>query len=527
MATEKIQSYVNGGWGSSSEEGFTLVNPATEDALATASAAGLDLAGALAFARKAGGPELRALSFAQRGELLARMSSVLHGAREMLIDSAVANGGCTRSDAKFDIDGAIGTLSVYADLGKSLGNARVLADGEGIQLGRSPRFWAQHIFVPRAGVALLVNAFNFPAWGFAEKASCAILAGMPVVTKPATATALTAYHVTRLLVEANVLPKGALGFIAGSTPGIVEHLDVQDVLAFTGSASTAVQLRGHPHVIGLGIHVNVEADSLNAAVLGPDVALGSDTATLFLRDVVRDMTQKTGQKCTAIRRIFVPEPLVKEVEAELASRLSEIKIGNPALKEVGMGPVATSSQLRDVRAGVSDLAVDADVVLGDVQGRVQALGAESGRGYFHPVVLLRARNSESASHVHEHEVFGPVATILSYSGNAEHAAELVKLGRGGLVASVYSDDRAFTENVALGVAPYHGRLYLGSAKVLEHATGPGLVLPTCVHGGPGRAGGGEELGGIRGVMHYMQRTVLQGSRPIVEGIAGTKPVGEP
>jgi oxepin-CoA hydrolase/3-oxo-5,6-dehydrosuberyl-CoA semialdehyde dehydrogenase len=527
MAIETIHSYLTGAWKAGAEQGITLVNPATEEPLATASAAGLDLASALEFARREGAPQLRRMSFAERAELLAKMSAALHAAREMLIDSAVANGGCTRSDAKFDVDGAIGTLSAYADLGKSLGATRILADGEGIQLGRSPRFWGQHVFVPRAGVAVLINAFNFPAWGFAEKAACALLAGMPVLTKPATATALTAYQVTRVLVEANFLPKGALTFIAGAAPKVVDHLESQDVLAFTGSASTAARLRGDPRVLQRGIHVNVEADSLNAAVLGPDASLGSDTMALFLRDVARDMTQKTGQKCTAIRRIFVPSSIANDVKAELVRRLSEVKIGDPSLKEVGMGPLATAAQLDEVRAGVSELRNEADVVFGDLEAKLQPLGGKKDRGYFYPILLLQTRcGSAAAERVHSREVFGPVATLLPYSGDADEAASLVRLGGGGLVASVYSDDRAFTEKVTLGIAAYHGRIYLGSSKVLEHATGPGLVLPTCVHGGPGRAGGGEELGGIRGVQHFMQRTAIQGSRPIVEAICGTKPAND-
>jgi 3,4-dehydroadipyl-CoA semialdehyde dehydrogenase len=523
MSTERIQSYVMGEWKSGKDEGTTLVNPATEEVLATADATGIELTAALAHARKHGGPALRALTFSDRAERLQKMSAALHDKREMLIDTAVANGGCTRGDAKFDVDGAIAVLSAYAELGKTLGGARVLADGEGIQLGRSPRFWGQHVWVPRAGVAVLINAFNFPAWGFAEKAACALLAGMPILTKPATATALTAYKVTEVLVGAAILPKGALSFIGGAIAKIVDALESQDVLAFTGSASTAMKLRGHPRMVELSIPMNVEADSLNAGVLGPDVELGSDAMQLFLRDVARDMTQKTGQKCTAIRRIFVPKAIAKDVEAELAARLRETKVGNPALKEVTMGPVATRAQLQDVRAGVEKLRREAELVVGDPEGKVDPIGLEKGRGFFHPVTLLRASDSNGAEFVHQHEVFGPVATLLPYSGKAEDATALVAKGGGGLVASVYSDDRAFTEEIVFGIAPYHGRLYLGSSKVLEHATGPGLVLPLCVHGGPGRAGGGEELGGLRGVHRFMQRVAIQGSRPVVEALSGTKP----
>ncbi|MCK6547131.1 3,4-dehydroadipyl-CoA semialdehyde dehydrogenase [Myxococcota bacterium] len=525
MTIERIQSYVFGEWRDGSREGATLVNPATEEVIATADSTGIDLGAALDFARTVGGPALRALTFAERAELLQKMSTAIHAEREPLIDSAVANGGCTRSDAKFDIDGAIGTLAHYAELGKALGATRILADGEGIQLGRSPRFWGQHVFVPRTGVAVLINAFNFPAWGFAEKAACAILAGVPVFTKAATATSHTAWRVTDVLVRANVLPKGAMSFLAGSASGIVDHLGAQDLLAFTGSADTAGRLRSHPRLIAESVRVNVEADSLNAAILGPDAELSSDVMTLFLRDVARDMTQKTGQKCTAIRRIFVPEAIVDDVQAELVARLQETRVGDPALKEVNMGPVATRQQLDDVKKGIALLSEDADVVMSHPSDG-KFVGVDAGKGYFHPITLLRARDGKTAKWIHQHEVFGPVATLVPYSGDADEVAALVARGNGGLVASVYSDDKKFTESVVLGIAPYHGRIYIGASKVLEHATGPGLVLPSCVHGGPGRAGGGEELGGLRGVEHFMQRVAIQGPRPVVEGVSGTKPKSE-
>lgn len=521
-ATETIQSFVSGEWRTGSGPATTLLNPATEEAVATVRMEGADLAAALDYARTFGGQAIRAMTFRARAEMLRSMSAALHAVREPLIDSAVANGGCTRSDAKFDIDGAIGVLAAYAELGSALGEGTVLPDGEGIQLGRSPRFWGQHLHVPRAGVAVLINAFNFPAWGFAEKAACALLAGMPVLTKAATATSLTAWRVTQVLVDAGIVPKGALSFLAGSAAGIVDHLGSQDVLAFTGSAETAARLRGHPRIVGQSVPINVEADSLNAAVLGPDVTMGADAMALFLRDVVRDMTQKTGQKCTAIRRVLVPLGVLEDVQGELVARLQAIKIGNPAHKDVGMGPLATHGQRDDAQRGVAKLLEEADVVFGDAARRPELIGVEGDKGFFFPVILLRARDASSARSVHSHEVFGPVATMLAYSGSAEEAIDLVRRGNGGLVASVYSDDRTFTESVVRGIAPYHGRIYLGSSKVLEHATGPGLVLPSCIHGGPGRAGGGEELGGLRGVLHFMHRTALQGSRPIVEGISGAK-----
>lgn len=521
--TDRIQSYLCGSWQSGADAGANLVNPVTEEIIATADTSGLDFGQALAYARKHGGSILRELSFSQRADILQNMASALHSARETLIDSAMANGGCTRGDAKFDIDGAIGTLAAYAEIGQDIGDVRILADGEGIQLGRSPRFWGQHIYTPKMGVAVLINAFNFPAWGFAEKAACALLAGVPVLSKPATATAHTAWKLTEVLVDSGAMPPGTLSFAGGRPGDLLDHLMGQDVLAFTGSAATARGLRTHPRVIEQTVPVHVEADSLNAAVLGPDVESGSDAMRLFANDVARDMTQKAGQKCTATRRIFVPEDSLEAATEALIAQLTEIKIGDPNLREARMGPLATKRQFDDVSAGVARLCEQADIVFGQA-GRPSALvGIEGDKGFFHSILLLKSKDPAEDTHVHAHEVFGPVATIVPYSGRPEDAVDLVKKGEGGLVSSVFSDDRKFLESMTLGLAPYHGRIYLGGAKVAEYATGPGLVLPTCVHGGPGRAGGGEELGGIRGVKHFMQRTAIQGYRPLVEKITGTKP----
>lgn len=513
---ERIESYVEGRWNAGEGEGAALVDPTSEAVVARASTAGVDMGAALAFARQQGGPALRALSFKARAELLFKMSQVTHKAREELIETSVVNGGCTRSDAKFDVDGAIGTLAAYADIGRKLGDVHVLADGDGLALGRSPRFWGQHVFTPKLGAAVFVNAFNFPAWGFAEKAACALLAGMPVVSKPATATAVTAYRMTKALVAGVELPPGAMSFIGGAPGDLLDHLGAQDVLAFTGSAATGAKLRERRNVIERSIRLNVEADSLNAMVVGPDLTVGSEGLNLFLREAAKDMTQKTGQKCTAVRRIFVPAAMVDDVIGELSARLAEVKIGDPSSNETGMGPVATRAQLDEVRRGVGLLRQDADVVFGDPEKRV------SERGFFHPIVLLRARDARNAANVHAHEVFGPVCTVVPYSGDALEAGELVGLGGGCLVSSIYSDDKAFIDRAALAIAPWTGRVYIAGAKVADHTFGPGTVLPTSLHGGPGRAGGGEELGGIRGVYHYMQRTALQGYRPLVEGIAGVK-----
>ncbi len=514
-----LRSYVAGRWHEGSGPSAILVNPATEEPLAEASAGGIDWAAALAHARRAGAT-FRELTFADRGQLLKALSKLIHAHRDELIQLAVANGGNTRSDAKFDIDGAAGTLAAYAELGAQIGAVKFLTDGEGIQLTRSVRFWGQHIAVPRAGVAVHVNAFNFPAWGMAEKAAVALLAGMPVVTKPATATALVAHRMVELIVENKLLPDGVLSFVAGSVGDLLTHLNGQDVLAFTGSSDTALKLRGHAQVVAASVRVNVEADSLNAAVLGPDLERGSEGYSLFVADVVRDMTQKTGQKCTAIRRVLVPESLLDSVTEDLVDRLSAIRVGDPAREEVGMGPVATARQLADVKSGIARLRGESESLFGGDGNPGAPLGVPEGKGYFLSPVLLQAKAAARA--VHEHEVFGPVSTLISYSGEASEATQQVVRGDGGLVSSVYSDDRAFLRDMVMGLAPYHGRLFLGSSKLGGHAVGPGTVLPQLVHGGPGRAGGGEELGGARGLGFYLQRTALAGDRPILEAMFGPK-----
>jgi oxepin-CoA hydrolase/3-oxo-5,6-dehydrosuberyl-CoA semialdehyde dehydrogenase len=519
-----LKSFVYGQWVAGNEKPATLVNPSTEEAIAEASSSGVDFAKAHAYATEKGGPALRAMTFAQRGEMLRALSKAIHAKRDELLDLAIANGGNTRSDGKFDIDGASGTLAAYADLGVSLGDAKFFADGEAIPLGRTSRVAGQHVLVPRRGVAVHINAFNFPAWGLAEKAALALLAGMPVISKPATATALLSHRITELLVATGALPEGALQFIAGSTGDLVDRLGPQDVLAFTGSGETGAMLRSRPNVVAHSVRVNIEADSLNAAVLGSDVQRGDDTYLLFIADVVRDITQKTGQKCTAIRRVMVPRAMLEAVREDLAERLAQIKTGNPATDGVTMGPVSTASQLRDVRAGIEKLvASGASVLLGGVKP-VEAIGAPAGKGYFVAPTLLTAEDAFGAKAVHEHEVFGPVATVLPYDSN-EQAINAVARGGGGLVTTVYTDDRGVASELVLGLAPYHGRVAIGNAKVAGAWFGPGTVLPQLLHGGPGRAGGGEELGNLRGMTMYLQRSALQGYGPLLEHvIAGSKRV---
>lgn len=515
----RLRSYLCGEWQEGQGEGEALLNPATEDVLAYVSSDGLIRPRALEFARSKGGPALRALTFKQRAELLQKTAALLQEKRDELIGLAMTNGGNTRSDAKFDIDGAIGTLQTYAEAGAALGERRILVDGDPIQLGRSPRFVGQHILSVRHGVAVHVNAFNFPAWGLAEKAAVALLAGMPVLTKPATSSALVAHRLFELLVEAQIWPKGSLSLLLGRAGDLTENLEGQDCLAFTGGARTAAFLRQTAGVVMRGARINVEADSLNAAVLGPDIDPGSETYDLFLKDVLRDMTQKAGQKCTAIRRILVPEALSERLRDDLADRLAVVVVGNPATEGVRMGPLATSSQKSAVLEGLSLLARDGRLV--HSRPGFKPEGAPAGKGFFVAPTLLEVEPGADAPSVHSHEVFGPVATIVPYDGSAAQAIEIVSRGGGGLVSSIYSEDGVFLTEATLGLAPFHGRLFLGSAKIAELSPGPGTVLPQLVHGGPGRAGSGEELGGERGLAFYMQRSALQGSRPVIDRILKT------
>ncbi len=511
---QTLRSYVYGEWVEGSGEGAVLVNPATEEALAVTSSAGIDFAAAAAFGRDRGGPALRDLNFEQRAALLKAMSKSLHAHRDELLNLSTLNGGNTRSDGKFDVDGATGTLAAYASIGRELEDKKFMLAGEGVQLGRSARYWGQHILSPREGVAVLINAFNFPAWGWAEKAACALLAGVPVIVKPATSTALLTFRMVEILIEDAVLPEGALQYVSGGAGDLLSHLTEQDVVAFTGSANTGRKIRGHENLLARSVKVNVEADSLNSAILAPGLDPDGDTARLFVREVIKEMTQKAGQKCTAVRRILVPTADLERVRDEIAEALQTIKIGDPARSEVRMGPLTTASQLEDVRSGIAALAAEGEIVVGGPDP-VDAIGVEGNRGYFVQPTLLENSDPTGSTEVHRLEVFGPVATIMPYDGTPATAADLVRRGRGSLVSSAYGDDVEWIGELITGLAPWNGRLYLGSKKVADMAVGSGAALPFLKHGGPGRAGGGAELGGLSGLRLYQQRTAIQGDRALL------------
>jgi len=406
-----VESYLQGKWIAGDPPGATLYDPVSGEAIAQASTAGLDLGAALRHARTVGGPTLRAMTFEERGALLAQMSKVIHGARDELIDLARANSGNTRSDAKFDIDGASGTLAYYGGLGRRLGARTFLLDGDQEKILRSVRFVGQHVLTPRRGVAVHINAFNFPAWGMCEKGAVSLLAGVPFLAKPATSTALVTARIVRLWYEAGILPEGAVSLLAGSARDLLGHLQAQDVVAFTGSGATGRVIRTHPKVVEHNLPVNIEADSLNASVLGPDVEPGSKTFDMFVGDVVLDLTQKAGQKCTAVRRIVVPEASANAVREALTDRLDQAPVGDPADRATRVGPLATASQQRDIRAGIGHLEGTALRIYGE-PGKVPE------KGFYVAPQLFLDEGGAHAPYVHEHEIFGPVATVLPCSGSA-------------------------------------------------------------------------------------------------------------
>jgi len=508
----QLRSYVNGTWTTGNGTGATLYNATTGEAIATASTDGIDRGAALNHARTVGGPALRAMTFAERAAVLKAMSGVIHAHRDELIAMSTENYGATRSDGKFDVDGASGTLAYYGSVGRRLGDKTFLLDGDAEQLLRSARFVGQHIFTSRQGVAIHINAFNFPAWGMAEKLAVSILAGVPAIVKPATSTAMVTERIVELWTEAGVLPEGSVSLLCGSAGDLLDHVERQDVVAFTGGSDTASKIRGHKRVVALNVPVNIEADSLNAAILGPNPK--DETFEMFLGQVITELSQKAGQKCTAIRRIFVPTAQIDRVREMLGERLLEIRTGLPTERGIRVGPLSNASQLETVRAGMDELAKEASVFL-EGQGDLPA------EGYFVRPTVFYVEEGNDAPYVHSEEVFGPVTTIIGYSGSAADAIELANRGQGGLAASVYADDRAWAAEVLLGIAPYHGRVQWGCKKIADQSSGHGTVLPNLNHGGPGRAGGGGELGGLRGLAFYMQRTAIQGDRGLLGRVLGT------
>jgi oxepin-CoA hydrolase/3-oxo-5,6-dehydrosuberyl-CoA semialdehyde dehydrogenase len=507
-----LRSYVNGAWTTPSEAGTPLLDAVTGEQVATISSAGIDMRAALEYGRATGGPALRGLTFHQRAAMLKALGLFLREHRPELY-ALSARTGATLADAKFDVDGGIGVLASYASKGRrELPDDTVLLDGDIEPLGRGGKFLGQHILTSRAGVAVQVNAFNFPVWGPLEKFAPAFLAGVPSLIKPASSTAYLTARLVELIVESGVLPEGSLQLICGSAGDLLDHLSEQDTLSFTGSAATARRLRAHPAVVAQSVRFNAEADSLNCSILGPDAAPDSPEFDLFVRQLVSEMTVKAGQKCTAIRRALVPEGMLDAVARAASARLEKVVVGNPADESVRMGALASLDQRDEVRRSLKALLDAGTLVFGDPD-HVQPVGADPDRGAFMSPVLLRADDAARAE-PHEVEAFGPVATLIGY-GDTSDAIELAARGRGSLAGSVVTGDPGFARDVVIGLAPWHGRILVLDQADAPESTGHGSPLPTLVHGGPGRAGGGEELGGIRGVAHYMQRTAVQASPQVL------------
>ena len=478
-------------------------------------ATGLDLPGAFSFAREQGGQALRALGYRQRAGLLAAIVKVLQANRDAYYEIATANSGTVKNDSAVDIDGAIFTLGQYAKWGDALGDVRALRDGEAARLGKEPLFQSQHLQVPTHGVALFINAFNFPSWGLWEKAAPALLSGVPVIVKPATATAWLTQRMVKDVVDAGVLPAGALSVICGSSAGLMDQLQPFDVVSFTGSADTAALIRSHDAVARRSVRVNIEADSLNSALLLPGATPGSEAFGLLVREVVREMTVKAGQKCTAIRRILVPAELYDAAAEAIGAKLAGVSVGNPRNEGVRMGSLVSRAQLAAVREGLDALAAQTQV-LHDGRDRPLVDADPAVAACIGPV-LLGARDADAARQVHDIEVFGPVATLLPYRDTA-HAFALAHRGQGSLVTSLYGADETALAQAAVELAASHGRVHVITPEVAQAQTGHGNVMPMSLHGGPGRAGGGAELGGLRALDFYHRRSAVQAGNGVLAAL---------
>ena len=506
--TELLSNFVAGRWQAGSGAGTPLFDPVLGTELVRVDASGLDLGAAFGFARETGGGALRALTYRQRAGLLGAVVKVLQAHRDAYYEIATANSGTVKNDSAVDIDGAIFTLGQYARWGDALGDVLALRDGDAVKLGKEPVFMSQHLQVPTRGVALLINAFNFPSWGLWEKAAPALLSGVPVIVKPGTATAWLTQRMVRDVVDADVLPAGALSLICGSSNGLMDQLQGFDVVSFTGSADTGALIRSHAAVSERSVRANIEADSLNAALLMPDAVPDSDAFKLLVREVVREMTVKSGQKCTAIRRILVPATLYDAAAEAIGAKLAAITVGNPRNDSVRMGSLVSRAQLNAVREGLDALKAQASVLHDGSTGAL--VDADPAVAACIGPVLLGARDADAADRVHDVEVFGPVATLLAYR-DLDHAITLARRGHGSLVTSLVGADDAALGRTAVQLAASHGRVHVITPEVAQAQTGHGNVMPMSLHGGPGRAGGGAELGGLRALDFYHRRSAIQAS----------------
>jgi oxepin-CoA hydrolase / 3-oxo-5,6-dehydrosuberyl-CoA semialdehyde dehydrogenase len=511
----KLGNYVTGHWITGDGEGQTLFNAVTGSAIASASTNGLDFKDITDYARGTGNPALRKLTFHERGNMLKALALHLKNHLDRFYAISYQT-GATKADSWIDIEGGIGNLFANASLRRKFPNESFCIDGESHNLSKANSFMATHILVPREGVAIHINAYNFPVWGMLEKIAVNLLAGMPAIVKPATVTSYLTEAVVREIIASKILPEGALQLVCGSAGDLLDHVESQDIITFTGSKSTGILLRSHKKVLGESVPFNMEADSLNCIVLGEDVLPGQPEWDIFIKEVRKEMTMKAGQKCTAIRRIFVPENRIEDAAKAIGSSLAQTIIGNPLNEKVRMGSLAGEGQRIEVRNQVNKLLAASQIIYGSLDS-VSVMDADASKGAFISPLLLMTEQPFASSAVHEVEAFGPVSTIMPYK-TMDDAIELSKKGKGSLCSTIVTGDDRLARSYVLGAATHHGRILVLNAQCAKESTGHGSPLPLLVHGGPGRAGGGEEMGGVRGVKHYMQRLAIQGSPTTITAI---------
>lgn len=509
----QITNYIQGKWVEHKDDGLPQYNAVTGELIGTTNSKPVDYQGMLDYARKTAGPALRKMTFHERGRMLKSLALHLHGIRKKYYPLSFQT-GATKADSWVDIDGGIGTLFAYASLRKKFPNETYYVDGETVGLSKGGTFIGHHIMVPKPGVAIHINAFNFPIWGMLEKVSVNLLAGVPAIVKASELSSFLTRAMVKDIAESGILPEGSLQLVCGTGEGILEHVTYQDVVTFTGSASTGKKLRAHPRILSEGVPFNLEADSLNAAVLGPDAKPGTPEFDLFVKEVRREMTTKAGQKCTAIRRAIVPEGLIEDVQLALSAQLKKTTIGDPNDERVRMGSLVSRSQLEEVRRRVEELKKASRLVYGDPNEIEGVIGADAEKGAFISPMLFINDDPFKNQETHTVEAFGPVSTLLPYKDLGE-AIELANMGKGSLVSTIVTNDPKVAREYAIESAPYHGRIHVLNEACAKESTGHGSPMPMLVHGGPGRAGGGEEMGGMRGVFHYLQRTAIQGHPSMV------------
>ncbi len=504
-----IQSYISGEWVNGTDTGVEVFNAINGQIVGTVSSTGIDFSQSLSHARRVGGQALRAMSFHERANRLKALGQHLMAQKEKFYEVSAWT-GATRVDSWIDIEGGIGTLFAYSSLvRREFPNECFLVEGDSQPLSKGGTFIGRHILVPKEGVAVHINAFNFPCWGMLEKIAPSLAAGVPVIVKPATVSAYLTEIMVKEIISSGILPEGSIQLICGSTGNLLDKLNEQDMVTFTGSAMTGRKLKSRPNIVDNSIPFNMEADSLNCCILGETVEPESAEFDLFIKEVAREMTVKTGQKCTAIRRMIVPRSKVDAVSAALQKRLDKISIGDPAVEGVKMGSLVGRAQVQDVWDNLASLSKSSEIIYGGAED-FEIIGADKDAGAFFPTTLLYCDKPLSAEEPHAVEAFGPVSTIMPYEV-LDDAIELAKLGRGSLVGSIFTADNSEAQQLIMGTAAYHGRMLIINNDCAGESTGHGSPMPTLVHGGPGRAGGGEELGGDRAIKHYMQRTALQGS----------------